>query len=387
MMKRVVLFLFLIVSVFFVFLSLSDRSYQFVQNAVVTEKRFDFFDQQLFLDNKDTAVFFVRSQWLSDGLLPYRDYLQEYPQWGLAYISLPRLLTDNYLVYRTGLLVLNGVSYFLLAMVLLKLAERFGKKKNVFLLLLPSFVFFSFNRFDIFVSLLVVVSLYLLLRQKISWSFFLLGIATLTKWYPFLFLPLYILFLYQNKNRAILAPVSWYFVPIILPLLATGIWAGWQGVLMPYVYHFSRVVEVESALIFLPFSNGLISLFFYLQWVGLFIAVLWGKVNQPKNLLLFLSLTILLFVFFNRAYSPQFIVWFLPLLILVLEKYDWGLVVFYDLLNYLAYYLAYLNRLDQFWPAILYLNFFRTVILALLIYLVVTKIIKSKALRSLPTYG
>ncbi|MBN1779276.1 MAG: hypothetical protein JW816_03595, partial [Candidatus Buchananbacteria bacterium] len=330
---------------FFIGTSFASHSYVFTSVGVVTDEPSTILEKKIVFDNMDVPVYFARSSWVAARAIPYGHIFEEYPQWALSYISIPRLFTADYLVYRDFFVLMNGVCYLLLALFLFLILKKSGNVNRFFLLLLPSFLFFTFNRFDIFVALLIVASYYFLLNKKDYVSFSLLGFAVLTKWFPLIFLPIYFIYLF---NREKIRPAKWiylslsFLLPIVLPLLVTLLTAGFAGLVQPYVFHFSRLVEPYSTLSFLSVSQLLLPFFFYLQLAGAILPFFWVKISNQKILILYLTLGVLFFVFFGRIYSPQFIVWFLPFLLLVLIGRELWLLVIYDIVNYITYYWSYL---------------------------------------------
>ena len=324
----------------FVFTSLSDRHYYIVDQRIYLESRLSFNLERFILDNTDLAAYFKRTDWWPQRRLPYGDVLQEYPQWGLFYITLPRLLTDDYILYRTFLILLDGLVYILTLWLALKLLTRFKKEKYIWAFFLPSFLFFVFTRFDIFIVLLVFLSLDLLFRGKTNWAFLVLGFAALTKWYPILFLPLYLFYFKKNErpdHQKIFFALTFYLVPIVVPLVLTLALAGWSGLMYPYIFHLGRPVERFSALYSLPTLNNFwLTIFFYLQFSGLAFVLFLARLKSPKDLLLAMSFSLLIFIFFNRIYSAQYIIWFLPLVVFLLSGKEILVLVLYDLANYFS---------------------------------------------------
>lgn len=315
---------------------------------------------RLLRDDFEISVFHNRGSWLPNGTTPYDPELfQEYPQVGLMYITLPHVLSSTYEGYRAVLIVLNLLCYGALIVVthlILKKLER--SNWYLLLFLLPSMLYFSFSRFDIFIVLLAQLSLYLLLSKRYTAAFVVLALAVLTKWYPLLFLPAYVMYL-----RAQLTPELYrakvkrglvVFGSIIVAVMGVSFIIDGANSLIPYLFHSSRPAGVGSFYFHVvqKFLLGFnleqvnyfgISVFFFLQFiVPVFLLVRFRQLihymGNKKTLIMWLTLAILLFTFFSRFYSPQWVLWFFPLLILVVRnRLALGLIIVYDILNYVTF--------------------------------------------------
>lgn len=67
-------------------------------------------------------------------------------------------------------------------------------------------------RFELVVSLLVLLSIYFFKKKKVSWPSFLLGIATTIKIYPALILPYYLIIFFKNKQYEKLVKTLGFFL-------------------------------------------------------------------------------------------------------------------------------------------------------------------------------
>lgn len=299
--------------------------------AMVPEKFFtspDFFEQGLKLvkDNSDITYFYNRSSWIAEHKIPYKDAAEEYPQVAVLFLVIPRLFTNNPIVYQIILQFLLGICFILLLWTTICILQELNKNLNYALLFfLPSVLYFSFNRFDVLPALFVQFSFYLLLKKQHNWSLFLLGLAALTKWYAGLFiLPYLIYFIQQAQDKEGikmgLKAIGVFIATILFFNFVTLITAGFNGILSPYFWHLNRSIEVGSFLSSLTSifswqsfgsSNSAISsvfnqlsqlLFVILQ----FIAIRWvieTKIKNPKDIILLMLLLLLPFILFMRIYS------------------------------------------------------------------------------------
>ncbi|MFA5134961.1 MAG: hypothetical protein WC505_04225 [Patescibacteria group bacterium] len=311
-------------------------------------------------DDFELSVFYNRGSWLLNGSTPYDPELfQEYPQLGLMYVSLPHVFSSSYAGYRTALIVMNLLAYGVLIVVTYLILKKLGRSSWLLLLFaLPSMLYFAMNRFDIFVVLLAQVSLYLLLSKRYTASCVLLAAAVLTKWYPIIFAPAYALYMYAQlgpvQYRAALKRGMIAFCAIVVGVMGLSFMVDGVHSLVPYLFHSSRPAGVGSFYFHVvqQFLLGLgleqvnyfgIAVFFFLQFmIPLLLLVRFKKLSAAprgdRSLVLWLTLAVFTFILFSRFYSPQWVLWFLPLLVLVARtKLEVFLIIIFDIINYLAF--------------------------------------------------
>jgi hypothetical protein len=219
-----------------------------------------------------------------------------------------------------------------------------GLAGPVFLFVLPAALYFSLNRFDIVPALLVALSLACLGRRYVVASAVLLGLATMVKVYPLLLAPFLFRYLSDDRRRCLTwagvygATMAMCFLP---PILAWGSEATWA----PYHFQLSREFEPGWTLygIVLP-SNGAENTFagrsFRLGSVALVSLAM--IVRRPENLASVLRrglVVLIVFVALQVFYSPQWIVWFLPLLVPLARLHTavlWSAIAL-DLITYLSF--------------------------------------------------
>jgi hypothetical protein len=187
------------------------------------------------------------------------------------------------------------------------------------LLLLPASLYFTANRFDMAPALLTALGLACLGRQRLTASGVLFGVATLVKVYPALVAPLVIRYLSGNRRQA--AVWSLAFGLTLAGLLASTVWqVGWEAALAPYRIQLSRTLGILTffGAVF-PLSwadNTLMGRAIRLGSVVVIILFLtWSKPANLDSLLRRMALVLVVFVSFQVFYSPQWILWLMPLLV------------------------------------------------------------------------
>jgi hypothetical protein len=185
-------------------------------------------------------------------------------------------------------------------------------------MLLPGFLFFTLNRFDILPALLTALSLACLGRRWHTASAIALAAAVLVKVYPVLLAPLILRYLWPDRA----ARMRWTMVFTLsgslafVPLLFG---ADLEAVLAPYRYQLTRPPElgftIYGCLLPVQLGTGLLGAIFRLTVFGTAMtALIWWPIKDMTSLLRRGTLLLLAFVSLAVFYSPQWIVWFAPLL-------------------------------------------------------------------------
>lgn len=306
-----------------------------------------------FNDHNDRWIYMLRGEWFPNHSLPYLDVPSEYPQiptylFGLIYLVVPAAdIQSVYFLFSSIFSLLMIVFLFFTIRLLYKLLSI---KWLAYLMLLPGTFYFTYNRFDILPALISLWSFSVLLRKKYVMAGIFLGIGALTKWYPALLLPVYLsygYFLQKRFNWKLFAAFVITCLVISLPTLLTG---GLDSFLSPYLIHAERGLEQVSLpnLLNLFFSNYGLNfdtnfssyIFLVLQFLPAFLS-LFVVIDSEQKIILWSIFIIGSFILFSRIFSPQWIIWLLPFLILAASNwYDYLWIILYNLVIYLTFPLA-----------------------------------------------
>jgi hypothetical protein len=138
-------------------------------------------------------------------------------------------------------------------------------------------------------------------------------------------------------------------IGIILPTFLTS---GLQGVLQPYAFHASRAIEFAALPAFLQsilvgwFGSGINLTFMPTIFLALSVLpvplTVFVRFDTFNKVLFWSILVLICFILFSRIWSPQWMLWLLPLLILTARtpRHIFCIIV-YGVLNYLAFPLVY----------------------------------------------
>ncbi len=185
------------------------------------------------------------------------------------------------------------------------------------LTLLPAALYFSLNRFDIVPALLTGLSFFLLGRGRFLGSGIFLGAGVAVKAYPILLVPVLLRFL-QADRRAVLRWLFGFAAILVVYATLSVTTFGLEGTLAPYRYQLGRALEgftffgtvLPEALgspSTLARSGRLMTLIVAMAALG------WQRPADLDTVLRRGAVLLLVFQALQVFYSPQWILWLLPL--------------------------------------------------------------------------
>jgi uncharacterized membrane protein len=294
-----------------------------------------------------------------DGRVPYRDFFMEYPPGALAVFLPPAAFgSSHYNAAFKCLMALCGIATLLLvASLLVRLGvstTRLWVAVLLFALSPLALGPISLNTYDAWPALLTVAALALLLSGRDVFAFALLGAAFAAKVYPVVLIPPAVIFVWRVRGRApalrALAAFAAAAALFVVPFLALGP----HGLSQSFRAQAARSLQVESlggSLLAVADRLGLYSatvvhrtghaisydlvgslpetlavLSSIAQALAV-VAVAWlylrGR-DDPWRLAFAFAAAIAGFLAFTRFFSPQYLVWLVPFVVL-LEPAAWAL--------------------------------------------------------------
>lgn len=302
------------------------------------------------LQDDDRNDYYERGLWLIDKTTPYKTSFQEYPQLATYLFALPHIFRPNLSQYRIIFSGIMVVIFLITIFVLFRIIKLLnGDYKNLLILVFPSMLYFSFNRFDLLPMVFSILSLLLILKGKNILAFFILGLAIMTKWYPIIYVPLFLNYIYKNQQSSekkcitLIKPILVLLFTIGFVSLPTILWAGIDGFLSPYKFHWQRGDNGESLFYFLKFLLNTPTkyhfakhLFFILQFISIPILLIMS-IRKKEELIISMGIATLFFIVFAKYHSPQWLIWVSPILLLIKDRFIFVLLSIYDLSTY-AYF-------------------------------------------------
>ena len=304
-------------------------------------------------DDADREVYYERGMWLVEHSVPYRDEFSEYPQiptWLFGIVHIPFLnQTDNdvaYLKYSTLFSLLMIGMLIALVGIMSRLLAR-DKLKYIFFWLLPAPLYFVLNRFDVLPAVICTLTLFMVNRRKWEYAAVLLALGTFTKWYPALLLFPILIYMQKTDSERTLKFLILFFTTSFIIVLPTYISGGMNAVLEPYLFHNSREAEILSlpglieAVLFILTSvrpEQALKIIFLLLQISAIPFLFFTHLNTFEKLLNWCLLIVTLYIVFARIYSPQWILWIFPFIIISSrDKIDIGLIWIYGIVTYLGF--------------------------------------------------
>ena len=310
---------------------------------------------------RDVHLYQRYTEALLHGHVPYRDFFMEYPPGALAVFAPPAAATNaHYNAAFKGLMALCGaLALVLVALVLVRLGTSVARLWIAVLLVAASPVALgpiSLNTYDAWPALLIVVALALLLVRRDVLALAVLGLAFAAKVYPVVLLPVALVWTWRTRGRsralAGLGAFAGVAVAVVLPFLVLAphglvesfraqaarglqieslgaqllIAADRLGLYSVTVAHHTRGAVSYDLRGSLPQTLGALSSALQLAAV---IAVAWlyarGR-DDGHRLAAAFAAAVAGFLAFTRFFSPQYLVWLVPLVPLVDGAAAWVLL-------------------------------------------------------------
>ncbi len=360
-------------------------------------------------------VFLGIADKVASGLVPYRDFVLEYPPLALFPVALPRLIGGpSDAAYDRLFIVMAVAATIATAAAVAWLAERgwSSLSRNGSLLAFGAMVLAAVPqviwRFDIFPALFSALALVAVASRRPGWAGLSLALGAAVKLYPAFLLPVllaYYLFGRRWRSAAMLVfgfgallaalgallyavagPDGFTFLTYqkdrgveVESVMAGLVLAGNNLFGTPFnVVHDFGAFQVESPLIATLAPANVIAMLFLgaLLAVSLFLsfqrdARRHGNV-QPRTLVAFLLATLLLMMLANKVLSPQYVAWLLPFGALLPWRKS-ALLVVICALTTLEFPIAFDALLDAWPSAVLILNLRNLLLLVLFLWLLVPR--------------
>jgi hypothetical protein len=310
---------------------------------------------RFFNDYYDRGIYYLRASWYSEGKIPYRDTICEYPQITLFILTIPFFLSPTKILsdgqYLISITLIMFIAFYGTFLLLYRMLER-KRKKLAFLLFLPASFYFSYNRFDIIPTFFILLALWLINNKKYYYAIFTLTIAVFIKWYAILIIPIFLNYIFWNQNKKM--PWNIIFIFIITSsviIFFTFIIGGVEAITAPYLFHLNRGMEKNIFLwLIIPLTkikaipnleNKLLLGSLIMQFSAIPIA-LSSRIDTFRKTLQWSTISILFFFIFAKFYSPQWVLWITPLLILLANDWkDIFWIIALDLSSYILFPIVY----------------------------------------------
>jgi uncharacterized membrane protein len=293
------------------------------------------------------------------GHVPYRDFFMEYPPGALAVFLPPEAFgTSHYNAAFKALMALCGAATIVvLALVLARVGATRARLWCALLLFALSPVALgpiSLNTYDAWPALLTVCALALLLAALPVAALALLGVAFAAKVYPVVLVPPALVYVWRTAGRrralhslgAFLSLAAMVIVPFLAlaphglvesfraqagralqveslggSVLGVADRVGWYGAHV--VHRTGHAISYDLAGTLPRVVAGVSSFAQVLAVLGVALLYARGR-DGPQRLASAFAAAVAGFLAFSRFFSPQYLVWLVPLVVL-LEPLEWAL--------------------------------------------------------------
>ena len=293
------------------------------------------------------------------GHLPYRDFFMEYPPGALAVFLPPQVFgSEHYNAAFKSLMALCGAATIVvLAVLLVRLAatrRRLWTALALFALSPVALGPISLNTYDAWPAFLTVSGLALMLAALPVAAFAVLGLAFAAKVYPVVLLPPALVYVARTAGRRAAAWSAAAFAAVVAVVIVPFLALAPHGLVQSFRAQAARALQVESLFGSLlgvadrlglysahvvhrtghaisydltgTFPRALAGVSSVLQVVAVAL-VAWLYVrgrDEPQRLAIAFAGAVTGFLAFTRFFSPQYMVWLLPLVVL-LGPLEWAL--------------------------------------------------------------
>ncbi len=320
-----------------------------------------------FLQDDFTLSYYYSSK-IALGQLPYRDFAVEYPPLALLFMLVPRLFSANVELYaglfNAEMLVFDLIGLLLIAAIARLLGKSLWKTLAVYTVTLMALGPILVVRYDIIPAVFLLAAVYLFIRGSSAWAWVLLVVGTLTKFFPLLAAPLFLVYhvRFRQFRRIVYGAGAFVLAAAVISIPVLIISPG--GFLGSFFYHTGRSLQVETtwaSFLLLAHQFGFGSLSTVISSGSLNVvsplADALAAWSTPVMLLMLLLvywffyrslsperietgnrrsmgttgtaaminysfLAVLVFVLTYRVFSPQYLIWFFPFVSLLTTR--WG---------------------------------------------------------------
>jgi uncharacterized membrane protein len=200
---------------------------------------------------RDVHVYQGYAESLLHGALPYRDVFVEYPPGAFAVFLPPTAFGAAHYnaAFKALMALCGGATILLVALVLAELGATRGRMFAVVALLALSPIALgpiSLNTYDAWPALLTVGALYLLLLGRDLWAFGVLGLAVSAKVYPLVLVPLACVYVWRRAGPRRTALATFVLVAVAAAVVVPFAAYDLDGVASSFRAQASRGLQVES---------------------------------------------------------------------------------------------------------------------------------------------
>jgi uncharacterized membrane protein len=319
------------------------------------------------------------------GYIPYRDFSLEYPPLALVFFLIPRIFTTQWQtfswIFQVEVLIFTILGLWITYKIALKLGKAPWKLVLPYLGGILVIGPILGQQYDIFPAVMLLLSMYYFWLGKTRTSWLWLAMGVMTKLYPAILIPVYLIIYWRNRQFSALVTGLITLLISCLVLLSPFLVTGPTNLMSLINYHSQRGLQIEStysaflmlagklgltkvyldfsfgswnlagpaANFFSRFSASIQALVLLATYVFIWTRVKAGK-SQFSRLGAYVLLLLAVLLCTSKVFSPQYIIWLLPALPLVLTYWKipiWTVFAITGILTYLVFPVYYLDLLEM----------------------------------------
>ncbi len=348
-----------------------------------------------------------------DFQMPYSDFNAEYPPFAMLLILLPGLVSFSPFTYQIAFAI--EVYFFLLAGLYFvygiakEYCDKPSKYTDLYIIFSIILLDLGMDRYDVFPIIMMLGSLYFLMKGRLNLSWTLLALGTVTKLFPALLAPLFIAYIWNKYGlrKALGGLVICIIIGVgsMLPFIITNP----DTAFMFLTYHMDRGMQVEAvASTFIMFLSmfGLVDMGYEFSYgsfnitgaipdavagmmmplmvivlVILYVIYIFkAEKEDPKksfgNILLMSFMIVMIFMIVNKVLSTQYVIWIIPFVALWImlssehgnrKKWLFILIIALSQLNLIVNY-AFRSKYDPFTDLGIIVILVRNILLLIMMY-------------------
>lgn len=331
----------------------------------------------------DVINFYNQAEMVKAGMVPYVDYVFEFPPYAMMFFLIPSMFTSDLDVYAQIFAVMVTLASLLCLYFLMKISDRMGINKLVTAFIFSALILMYYKdlilKFDAIPMLLTMMSIYSFQCRNRYLAYGLAALGALVKIYPVFLIVVYLILDLSDRRdsrkiritQGVIACVVVGLVAII-PLMVAG--ASFGDIMSFLSFHTERGFQVESVIgviiqalglmgwtdvslemvhdtydVISPVSNALLP---YWNWiVALMMLAVYALIfkhamrygrdgTSDRNLMVYASVVFLMFILTNKVFSTQYMLWLFPLFAVLASfpgrRQEWSLITFILVMEMLA---------------------------------------------------
>ena len=245
--------------------------------------------------------------------IPYLERPIEYPIITGFFIYLMWYFGKSLIGYVILTWIFLTLCAIITAIVLYKLCKLYvvnEKRLLRFYVFAPSLIIFGIYNWDIIAVMFMVLSIYCFYKNQYIWSAIFLSLGFNTKLFPILLLPVMLLKtnLKQGIKIALIFLITFLILNAYFLINSFDVWK------KTYVFHSAREPNIDSIWSLTNLNTNTINKLSAALFLFSYLILIY---NHKKYDLISLSFaSVLLFLSFNKIFSPQYILWLLPFFVL-----------------------------------------------------------------------